>query len=172
MPITIVQRQPRRLSVAPRMSMASISEIWPRLMTGMIQLPAMPTPPVPPANRELGDGPRVVPVIARLDAAGRVAELAEHPGSGDHPDAGLAEVSPGVGVAAKKQLHLGFHLLDLLMQDRDHRGGRGHARRVRLGDDLALAKVLLAQRGLDPLRLAGHAVPAGPLGRRGDLPDG
>ena len=45
MPMTIVHRQPSRLRVAPRMSMVSISAIWPRLITGMIQLPGMPTPP-------------------------------------------------------------------------------------------------------------------------------
>jgi len=32
-------------------------------------------------------------------------QLAGHPGSGDHPDAGLAEVDPGIRVTAKKRLH-------------------------------------------------------------------
>ena len=45
MPTIIVARQPSRLSVAPRMNMVSISAIWPTLITGMIQLPGMPTPP-------------------------------------------------------------------------------------------------------------------------------
>ena len=45
MPMTIVHRQPSRLRVAPIITIVSISEIWPRLITGMIQLPEMPTPP-------------------------------------------------------------------------------------------------------------------------------
>ena len=41
----IVVRQPRLFSVTPSAAMVRISAIWPMLMTGMIQLPAMPTPP-------------------------------------------------------------------------------------------------------------------------------
>ena len=42
----IVARQPSFFSVAPRMNIVRISAIWPMLITGMIQLPGMPTPPV------------------------------------------------------------------------------------------------------------------------------
>ena len=45
MPTTIVVRQPSRLSVAPRTTIVRISATWPMLMTGVIQLEAMPTPP-------------------------------------------------------------------------------------------------------------------------------
>src|ERR1039458_9355531 len=45
MPTIMVVRQPSRLSVAPRMNIVSISAIWPTLITGMIQLPGIPTPP-------------------------------------------------------------------------------------------------------------------------------
>ncbi len=43
--MSIVNRQPNFFSTSPRTSMVRISETWPRLMTGMIQLPGMPTPP-------------------------------------------------------------------------------------------------------------------------------
>ena len=41
----IVVRQPRLFSVTPSAAMVRISATWPMLITGMIQLPAMPTPP-------------------------------------------------------------------------------------------------------------------------------
>ena len=41
----IVMRQPSAFKVAPRTNMVRISAIWPMLITGMIQLPGMPTPP-------------------------------------------------------------------------------------------------------------------------------
>ena len=43
--VIIVVRQPSRFSVAPRMNIVEISAICPTLITGMIQLPGMPTPP-------------------------------------------------------------------------------------------------------------------------------
>ena len=48
----IVVRQPSVLSVAPRMNIVRISAIWPMLITGMIQLPGMPTPPAAVARAE------------------------------------------------------------------------------------------------------------------------
>ena len=52
----IVVRQPSRFSVTPRTAIVRISAICPMLITGMIQLPAMPTPPAATAL------PRNVPV--------------------------------------------------------------------------------------------------------------
>ena len=52
----IVVRQPSLFSARPRTNIVRISAIWPMLMTGMIQLPGMPTPP---ASRA---APRNVPV--------------------------------------------------------------------------------------------------------------
>ena len=56
MPITMVDLQPSRLSVAPSISIVSISANWPTLITGIIQLPLMPTPPTSAAV------PRKLPV--------------------------------------------------------------------------------------------------------------
>ena len=56
MPTSIVIRHPSFFNTTPRMSMVRSSETWPRLITGMIQLPAMPTPPA------AGAAPRKVPV--------------------------------------------------------------------------------------------------------------
>ncbi len=54
--MSMVSFQPSFFSTRPRTSMVRSSETWPRLMTGMIQLPGMPTPP---ASRA---APRNVPV--------------------------------------------------------------------------------------------------------------
>ncbi len=44
--MTIVHFQPRFLRVTPKTSMVTISATWPIDITGMIQLPGMPTPPL------------------------------------------------------------------------------------------------------------------------------
>src|SRR5215469_7659906 len=49
-----------------------------------------------------------------------VAELAEHPGTGDRAQAGLGPVDLSVRVPAKMRLHLPLQSLDLLVESDDH----------------------------------------------------
>ena len=64
----IVVRQPRRFSVTPRTTIVRISAIWPMLITGMIQLPGMPTPPAADVGAEKRAGPVEVQVVhGRID---------------------------------------------------------------------------------------------------------
>jgi hypothetical protein len=48
-------------------------------------------------------------------AAVCVSELGEHPGAVDGPDPRLGQVDRGVRVTVKMRLHLGFQLLDVLV---------------------------------------------------------
>jgi hypothetical protein len=129
--------------------------------------------PLLPGRSSDRAGPGIVLAGAGVSVtAGVVAELGEHLGTEDLPQAGLGQDDLSVRVPAKMGLHLGFHHGGLLLQDADHRNRSADGGGISCGDNLGLGQLLAAQGSLDQLRLLRGAAAAGPLQRHGDLRDG
>ena len=99
-------------------------------------------------------GPCVVlPGFRAGVAAGRVAELGEHPGAEDLPDARLAEDDLSVRVPTKMGLYLLLEEADLCVQGGQDRYQRPHRHRVRRGYRGGLAQLLRTARPVGSQRL-------------------
>jgi hypothetical protein len=108
---------------------------------------------------------RGVPVVG-------VAELGQHPGAEDRTQSRLGQDDLSGRVLAKMCLHLLGHGRDLLVQHGQDRDRGAHGGGISGHDDLGLAQVLSAQRGLDPPGLVRDVVSAGSLERGADLANG
>ena len=102
----MVVRQPSAASVTPRISIVRISATWPMLITGMIQLPGIPTPPAEAAV------PRNMPVQLKKQIVDRRIDERHEPEHQDERDARAASTA-------------------LSQASRWHAGGRRLRRRVR-----------------------------------------